>query len=240
MNDEQCSSSRAEYWWSEHWRLMMTRVGKNNANSQRHNCSALLGSKWMLLVMCFADMTYLLCCALMDLWFRWKWKRKKFALWLVCVSTSAARICDTSTLGTVTSLWWPCFVLCILFVHCTVYYLHNVHYCLVHLICTVHLRAHGLQSRTGDALWIPDQSQLQQKHRCTIFNSKGSLNSWHCRRSPIISISPLDLQKKQMPSICWQHSFLTSKIRSNSIALKFEQSVAFSEAAWIKSLDWMW
>ena len=131
--------------------------------SEAQLLSTSLDCKWMLLIMCFADMTYLLCCAVMDLWFRWKWKRKKFPLWLVCVSTSAARICDTSTLSTVTSLWWPCVVLCILFVHCTVYYLHNVH-CLVHLICTVHLRAHGLQSRTGDALWIPDESQLQQKH----------------------------------------------------------------------------
>ena len=33
---------------------------------------------------------------------------------------------------------------------------------------------------------------------------------------------------------------LTFKIHSNSIVLEFEQSVAFSDAAWIKSLDWMW
>ena len=143
--------------------------------SEAQLLSTSLGSKWMLLVMCFADMTYLLCCAVMDLWFRWKWKRKKFvSLRLRLVYVTLPRW------SRITSLWWPCVVLCILqhvlFAQCALscaYYLHSPP------------PSTRVQSRTEDALWIPDESQLQQKHSCTIFNSKRSLYSRHSRHGDL-------------------------------------------------------
>ena len=105
------SGSSNEQWTMfmlQSWKLMKWVLKTDDDKGGQKQCqlseaqllSTSLDCKWMLLIMCFADMTYLLCCAVLDLWFRWKWKRKKFALWLVCVSTSAAPICDTSTLDT--------------------------------------------------------------------------------------------------------------------------------------------
>ena len=119
--------------------------------SEAQLLSTSLGSKWMLLVMCFADMTYLLCFALMDLWFRWKWKRKKFALWLVCVSTSAARICDTSTLGT-------------------------CHVTLVTMRCVVHLATCAICTMCIVLCILFAQSTFE--HTGAVQNGRCSLNSW--------------------------------------------------------------
>ena len=123
--------------------------------SEAQLLSTSLGSKWMLLVMCFADMTYLLCCAVMDLWFRWKWKRKKFALWLVCVSASPPRICDTSTLGTC---------------HVTLVTIR----CVVHLICSLHCVLFA-QCALCCASYLHCSSP---RTRVAVQNGRCSLNSW--------------------------------------------------------------